>query len=196
MKFQTNKQQKDFAVVLILLSAIFSGAFSLAFYSPNRAKNLEMVYCPLTKQLQPVHAAQIIQTENKLDEICLTDRQKNEFSSAILEKVSFGLSLSKEKSVEDLVFNYFRDGKSALDANPNLPNQPEKTFAKNSFSLIGFGNNFDTQAVWKTEEKFSFQLKPRPPTSAVSIRFEFNPSNDLENISRNINPRSPPVPVV
>lgn len=193
MNFQTNKRKKDFAVVLLMLSAIFSGAFSLVFYSPNKAEKPETVYCPLTKQIQPVHAAQTIQTENPLDEYCLSGKQRHDFSAAILEKISLGFSISKEKSFEDLVFNYFRDGKSAIDTSPNSPKQPEKTFFKNSFSPVGFGTNFDTQVVWKSEENFSFQIKPRPPTKTFLSRFEFSSSSSLESISRNINPRSPPV---
>jgi len=192
VKIQTNKQKMNFAIVLMLLSAIFSGVFSLVFYSPNKAENPEMVYCPLTKKLQPVHAEQIIQTENPLNEYCLSDRQKSDFSAAVLEKISFGFSVAKEKSFEDLVFDYFRDGKSGIDTRPNLPNLPEKTFAKNSFSAVGFGNNFSLQIVWKSDEKFSFQLKARPPTKTFSNRFEFDSLNSLEDISRNINPRSPP----
>lgn len=152
-----------------------------------------MVYCPLTKKLQPVHAEQIIQPENPLDEYCFSDKQKNDFSAAVLEKISFGFSIAKEKSFEDLVFGYFRDGKSGIDTRSNLPNLPEKTFAKNSFSSVGFGNNFSVQIVWKSEEKFSFQIKARPPTRSGSTRFAPGLTKDLEEISRNINPRSPPV---
>ncbi|HQU81599.1 MAG TPA: hypothetical protein PKY59_00645 [Pyrinomonadaceae bacterium] len=191
MKFQTKRQKKNLAVVLILLSAIFSGAVSLAFYSPNQFQTAEMVYCPLTKRLQPVHAADLKQ--NEFDGICLTDKQKSDFSSAILTKISFGFSFSNKQSVEEIVFDYLNNGKSALDALPNLPNLPEKTLAKKSFSLIGFGNNFEHQVILKSEENFSFKLKARPPTKTVSVRFEYDSLKDLATISRNINPRSPPV---
>lgn len=178
---------------MTLLSAIFSGAVSLAFYVPEPAQNAEMVYCPLTKRLQPVHAFDVNQGKNELGEICLSAKQRDDFSSSILTKLSLGFSFSKQQSVEEIVFDYFKNGKSALDTVPDFPNHPERTFAENLYSLIGFGQNLDMQSVWKTEESFSLKLKARPPTKVLSTRFDFQISKNLETISRNINPRSPPV---
>lgn len=193
MNFQTEKITKNFAVALILLSAIFSGTIFSA--STQSRETAEMVYCPLTKQLQPVHAIRKSSLKNPLNEICGSETEKNQFSNEVVKKISLGFSIASEKQFEDLVFDYFRAGKSAFNTTQHLPAPPENKLIKNSFSLTGFGNNFSSQIVWKSEERFAFQLKPRPPTAVSQAHFEIALTKDLSAISRNINPRSPPFSV-
>lgn len=152
-----------------------------------------MVYCPLTKQLQPVHAADLNRTKNEFDEICLTNKQKNDFSAAILKKINFGFSVSKEKPFEEIVFDFLKNGKSALDSLPNIPNLPEKRLTKNSLSTPLSNNSNEAQLVWKLQnEDFLLPQNPRPPTIVSTANFESKNLFKSEKISRRIAPRAPP----
>lgn len=188
--FQQSK--KSFLPALILLSAILSGMFSFSFHTSTQLNTAEMVYCPLTKKLQPIRAFNVNSKQNLLDEYCVSEKEKAGFSSEIIKKIRFSFSIFNETNFENLVFDYFRIGKSAFDVIPNLPNFPEKKLVKKSFSTSGLSNSFNTQITGKAQEQFSFQLKPRPPTIILQTHFEFLFSQELKKISKNINPRSPP----
>lgn len=179
-------------VAVILLLAISSGAFSFAFFAPEKSSTAEMVYCPLTLRLQPINPPREISIGDSLNEICANESQKDRFASAILRSAKVEVSKLNQLTFENLVFDFWQKGKSAFDNLPNLPNLPETFLAKNSFSTLTVGNQFENQFVWKTTEKFAFQLKPRPPTTRNSFVFEFQNVTKLDQISRQIAPRAPP----
>ena len=174
---------------MLAFSATLSGVFSLAFTAPQQSGSAETVFCPLTKRFQPVHPPK----NNLLDDLCASAFEKETFSKAVIEQLTVELNNFNENSLEDLVFDYWQNGKAAFENLPFQPSHPEKTFAKNSFSNAGFANKFEHQIIRKTVNKFSFQLHQRPPPIQNNSKFEFRKVSELKKISRNINPRSPPV---
>ena len=178
-------------ITLLSLFAFAASAFWLDFSHVKADISPEMVYCPLTKKLQPVHSPEKGIRESLLNDICAADREKNEFARAFLENpiaVSFA-----ENQIENLAFDFFQSGKSAFKKLPNFPNAPDQYLAKTFTPIAGTGS-FDGQISFlKTKTgHFDFFQKPRPPNFSASVKFDFQIVRVLEKISQNINPRSPP----
>ncbi len=152
-----------------------------------------MVYCPLTKKLQPVNLPKEILKKNSLDAFCASNDQKNRFSLEISKEINSGIFSLNEKQLENIVFDYFQNGKSAFGNLPKMPEFPHKNLAKNFNFAVNAGNNKENQFIWKLQsENFSFAQNPRPPDFAPKSVFSFQIIRNLDGISRNINPRSPP----
>ena len=191
MRFKFHIFDVYFAV--ILLSAIVSGAFSCALFKSNLQTSAEMVYCPLTKKLQPVNPPKNIAPTYLLNEICAADSEKNKLEAAISEYSKLKLTVFNLNNFEDTAFDFWQKGKTAFDILPNMPGAPEKSAAKNSFSPVGFGGDFDVKLFWKTSESFAFQIQPRPPTTLDTALFNLQFFLKFDRISRRIAPRAPPV---
>ncbi len=193
MRQKNHNSKAAFPVAIFLLIAIFSGAFSLAFFKSENEISAEAVYCPLTKKLQPVNPPKEISRKNPLDAFCASGGQKDRFSLEISKEIHSDLSSLNEKQFEKLVFDYFQNGKTAFENLPKLPEFPHKNLAKNLNSAAGVGNKKENQFIWKIQtENFSFAQNPRPPDFAPKAVFSIRISRNLDGISRNINPRSPP----
>ena len=153
-----------------------------------------MVYCPLTKKLQPVNPPpESVAPTYTLNEICAADSEKRRLEAAVFENFKLKFTNLSLNNFEDLAFDFWQKGKSVFENLPNIPNAPEKFAVKNSFSPIGFGGNLDFKIVWKTSEKFAFQIQPRPPSTINLSEFNAGFSLKLASISRRIAPRAPPV---
>lgn len=185
---------KFFAVALFLLSAISSGAFSFVF-APAKFAAAEMVYCPLTRKLQPVNPPKIAAPLYSLNEICASEFEKSNFALAIIKIAKLKFSNISQKDFENLAFDFWRTGKSALDALPNSPHLPEELMTKNFFSPLNAGSDYENNFCWTTTEIFTFQLNPRPPTNRNSLAYEFDSARKIIQISRRIAPRAPPASV-
>ncbi len=152
-----------------------------------------MVYCPLTKKLQPVKPSKEIFRKNPFDEICASDDAKLLFSLEISAQTNFKFMSPDAQNFENLIFDYFQKGKSVFDNVPNLPNFPNKNLTKNFSSFAGFGSNYQKQFVWKLSgENFSFAQNPRPPNEIKTVSFGILLTYNLDKISRKIAPRAPP----
>lgn len=193
MREKFHKLKLEFPIAFFLLIAIFSGAVSLAFTISESENSAEMVYCPLTKKFQPVNPPK--ENSNKtLDAFCASNSQKDRFSLEISKQIHSDLSSLSEKQFEKIVFDYFQNGKSAFGNLPKLPEFPHENLAKNSNFAVNAGKNKENQFVWKLQnENFSFAQNPRPPDLAPKGVFAVQIIRNLDEISRNINPRSPPV---
>lgn len=186
---------KTVSLAAVLLSAILSGALSLAFPSPIES-SAEMVYCPLTRRLQPANPPKTIAPKFSLNEICARDFEKNLFAlAAATESAKLNSSSVNQTEFENLAFDFWQNGNRAFGNLPSAPNAPEKFIAKNSFAAINSGGDYGNKIVWQTTEIYAVQLKPRPPTNQNSPRFEIKSARRLHQISRRIAPRAPPVSI-
>lgn len=176
---------------LVTLFALATSLFCLAFLPVQSHASNETVYCPLTKKLQPVHPPKRTFSKISLDDFCASDDKKLQFEQALLEAqnlVSFG-----KVSFENLAFDFFQNGKSAFKNFPNQPGFPQQNLSGKHFSIIGAGNLEKQNSLAEIKNAdFDFSQHPRPPTFRIAVKFDFRIARDLEKISQNINPRSPP----
>lgn len=178
---------------LAALTAILSGALSFAFFNSNSRSTAEMIYCPLTKKLQPINPPSSVSNTFSLNEICAAETEKTRLAAAIAENLKLKFVSLNRNNFENLAFDFWQKGKTAFDAVPNVPNAPEKAAFKNSFSPINFNGDFSFKIIWKATEKPAFQAQPRPPTVADFPEFNHEFSKKLDRVSRHIAPRAPPV---
>lgn len=185
---------KTYLVAILLLAATLSGAFLFGALLPIKPSSsaAEMVYCPLTRKLQPVNPPKPAAPVYSLNEICAAEFEKSIFTLAILESAKLNFSSISANEFEDLVFNFWQKGKSAFDSLPNAPNAPQEFTAKNSFSAINFGSDYKNKIVWLATENFAFQSKPRPPTTQKIFAFESQSLKLLDESSNQTSPRAPP----
>lgn len=94
---------------------------------------------------------------------------------------------------EQGIFETLQKGVKVLDSYRETQNLPNQTLAqlRHSFSVLNSANDLRQTFVTKSEA-FSFALNSRPPTSIKTTKFDFQITQSLSQISRNINPRSPP----
>lgn len=165
--------------------------FCLAFSPVQIDASNETVYCPLTKKLQPVHPPKRTVQKNSLDDFCASDENKLRFEQALLEAqnlVSFG-----KVSFENLALDFFQNGKNAFRNLPTLPGFPQQNLSKKHYSIIGAGSFEKQNSLAEIQNsEFDFSQNPRPPTFQIAVKFDFQIARNLEKISQNINPRSPP----
>lgn len=145
-----------------------------------------LVYCPLQKIWVKQSGENQIVRLNPLDLICMSDSKKYELALQISSKNAFAID-------EKGIFETLESGVKVLDdyrENPNLPNQ-NLAQIRLSFSVLNNKNEWKPMVAAKSEA-FSFQLFSRPPTAPKSTKFDFQITKSLDQISHNINPRSPP----
>lgn len=176
------------------LFALFLNAFSFGSFAAVSESSAELVYCPLTKRLQPVKAPQRQIHKNPLDEICADNRTKNSFLNEIFSSKNLpSANHLNDREFENLVFDFSRTGKAAFKNLPLPADFPHQNLVKNFSAVAGFSKTDELKFVWKlSASDFSFAENPRPPTK-VSTNF-FNPQTfrELEKISRRRVPRAPP----
>jgi len=188
VKFCTTK-----IFTVIWFFALFLNVFSITLFAVSPNTSAEMVYCPLTKKLQPVKAPKKEFSQNPLEEVCAPEKNKKSFVDEVFGKNLLRVNLLDKKQFENLVFDFFQKGESAFANLPQFPDLPHKYSVKAFSTVIGFGKNDETRFVWKEQtENFNFAQHPRPPDFAPKGDFSVQIARELKNISRNINPRSPP----
>lgn len=177
----------------IWLFALFLSAFSTLLFANAPYNSAEMVYCPLTKKLQPVKAARKEFGRNPLEEVCADQKNKQSFLDEFFGKNLLRANLLDDKQFEQLVFDFFQKGKSAFVNLPQSPNSPRRNSIKAFSAIIGFGKTDEVRFVWKLQpENFNFAARPRPPNSEPASLFKSPNFHALEKISRQISPRAPP----
>lgn len=174
-----------------MLFAFAASIFFAAFPFAKTETETDKVYCPLTKKLQPVHSPKQLVRKAALDDFCAADEKKIQFEQALIETqdlVSFGTI-----SFENLAFDFFQNGKSAFKNFPNQPELPRQNLGKTYCSAIGAGSFEKQNSLAEIKNlTFDFSRNPRPPTFQTAVKFDFQIARNLEKISQNINPRSPP----
>ena len=174
--------------------ALILNAFSIAIFAEApKSSAAGLVYCPLTKKLQPVKAAKKETRQNPLEEICADERDKKSFSDELFSANLLNKPRLDDKQFENLVFDFFQKGKSAFAGIPQFPDFPHKDSIKASSVVIAFNKTNETEFVWKLNpEGFSFAQNSRPPNAVSASLFEPQNFRKLEKISRRIAPRAPP----
>jgi hypothetical protein len=196
----SNKAKKVGNYTAILHSAVFwTTLFCLISGSiPVSARHIsqpaDAVYCPLQKTWVRKNdpAAEAVRPEKTLDYICSSFDHKESFvfelSNGIFDRQ---ISLTGEK-IEKLFFKYLEEGKQAFAEIAPSNNLPGRQMAKNSAGEKSGSTNFKVDFARYPSETFGFEQLARPPTTRQTIKFNFQFVNELDKISRNINPRSPP----
>lgn len=169
---------------LLWLMSLFVG---FSFLNTSKLiENADLVYCPLQKTwVKRDEAAQLVR-QNPLDQICMSDQKRQELILQITLKNAFAID-------EKGIFDTLQKGISVLENYRETPNLPNQNLAqiRHSFNFLNTQNDWKLNFIAKSEA-FSFALNSRPPTALKSTKFDFQFVQTLEQISRNINPRSPP----
>jgi hypothetical protein len=185
-----SKQTRNLFTILskvFCLCFLFALVLTNTFFSDKANKINDLVYCPLQKIWIKKLDETFTVRKNSLDQICMSDTKKQ--SLAI--QISFKTALAVD---EKGIFETLKFGEKVLDnykGFPNLPNQHLVNF-RHYFSILNSKTDIQTdfQIITKT---FSIQQFSRPPTLTKTTKFDFQIAQTLEKISRNINPRSPPI---
>lgn len=174
---------KNLLLCVLILLSLFASSF---IFSVKDSPNENLVYCPLQKTWVKKDSEISTIRKNLLDEICLTKNKKQILTLEILIKNAFAID-------EKGVFETLHKGFQVLENYRNFPNLPQQTFAEITHSFSVLASKDDTNiAFFIKKEAFSFALNSRPPTIVNSTKFDFQFVQSLDQISRNINPRSPP----
>lgn len=161
---------------VLILQVLFS-------YSPT---NSSLVYCPLQQKWVTGSEERVFITKD-FDDFCATDKRKEFIKSKIHLKTGFSRILT-----ENLVFDYLEKGNQVFALVNHLPDFPQREIIKKSQSVSAV-NNFADVSANAVAKVFTLKQSARPPTFAAPSHFSFQFVRALSEISRNINPRSPPV---
>lgn len=186
MKFGT---RKDLAVIWLL--ALMLNVFSIAAWADEKEIPPGMVFCPLTKQLQPIKAKE--RRANPLFDFCATDERKDEFAAGFLTSGQAQNGDLDRDQFENLVFDFFEKGHDVFLGLPFKAELPNRKAIENLNAFAPAGRTGEIQKNPATPvAEFSFSQNPRPPDAAPGTYRSPVAVIRLENVSRNINPRSPP----
>jgi hypothetical protein len=182
-----SKQANKFNVIsgkvfcLCFLFALFFANFVLP---PKPQKIVNSVYCPLQKTWVNTHTEKVSQNDT-IKNICATDKKKAELIAELSSK-----TFAFEQVTENLLFAYLEKGKQALIN--NSPGLPKDEISKQT-KFETAANNFQRDFIDPELVKITLSQLSRPPNYNKSNKFGFQFTHNLDKISRNINPRSPPV---
>ena len=166
------------SLILFLLIATF-------LLPINNLPNKDLIYCPLQKTWVKGKVPKV-SIKNELEEICASDKLKSLFSFQIEHKI-----IGFQPRTEKLFFDYLQQGDLTFAKLNHHSNLPESNLAQNH-KTEKIGNNFQQKINKQELAKFNLQKIARPPTFQKIAKFDFQIIRKLENISHNINPRSPP----
>lgn len=168
------------SIFFVLLSANF-----VIPYNSNELSNL--VYCPLQKTWIKKTTETLLISSNPLEQICMSDSEKQHLAFKIVQKNAFAID-------EKGVFDTLEKGDKVLNDYQDFPNLPNQNLAKlrHSFFVLNTKNGFKTDSQINSQT-VSFEQLSRPPTIQNATKFYFQLVHPLTKISRNINPRSPPI---
>lgn len=172
------------SISTLLLLCFGAALFQILFFSFSA--NPDLVYCPLQNKWVKNGEERILAIKD-FNDFCATDKRKEFIKTKIHLKTRFAPIIT-----ENLVFDYLEKGNQAFALFGNLPEIPPKDYIKKSWTITA-SNNFFDYLIKLATKKFSLKQTVRPPTFATQIRFFFQLVRSLSAISRNINPRSPPV---
>lgn len=194
-----NRSDRKFSILkrlsaALILAALVSAVLPLSVFSAARKRDENLVYCPLSKKLQPVKLPEVKTDKNPFDSLCASDATKNLlFHEIILNSQGKTLKLS-EISFETLVFDFIDHGRAAFDKLPFAPHSPSNNLSErisvNSVSTSRDEHRFGwiyAAAI----HNFSPNLKPRPPTVQTHISTAV-PNFRAALLSRRLAPRAPP----
>lgn len=178
-----DKVYAKFTSTLLLLcfgAALFQVLFAGVSSNPN------LVYCPLQNKWVKSGEETILAVKD-FDDFCATAKRKEFIKAKIHFKTRFSPVIT-----ENLVFDYLEKGNQIFSLANHLPEIPPREFIRKSLTITA-GSNFFDYSIKLATGKFSLKQAARPPTFSAQARFSFQFVRSLSAISRNINPRSPPI---
>ena len=177
---------KNPARIFVWLLLLVIGGGSLNFQSFQTPVSPNLVYCPLQKQWVKPDEPRAKIERPPFDEICATDARKS--------SLQFELALKTPRPLtEKIVFDYLERGDRLIAELNGLSGAPEQRFDKQT-NFEKAASNFSQKPGKFQIVNFTLPQAARPPNpSDKSADFGFQFVRPLVQISRNINPRSPPV---
>lgn len=179
---------KTKTIFTYIFSLIWLMSLCIGFSFINKSQLIydDLVYCPLQKTWVKRNEETQAARKNPFDQICMSDSKKQELAIQISLKNAFAIT-------EKGIFETLQKGVKVLDSYRETQNLPNQTLVqiRHSFSVLNSANDL-RQVFTAKSEAFSFALNSRPPTIQKVAEFYFQPTKTLDQISRNINPRSPP----
>lgn len=149
-------------------------------------KDTNQVFCPLQKAWVKQTLPQP-KISRDFNDFCATDKRKDFLKLEISLKKGFFQPIT-----EKLIFNYLAKDGQALIEFKHFPDLPNRQFSRQA-KFQTAANSFFQEFGKRTLVAFTLSPAARPPTFTSSVRFEFQFVLSLKQISRNINPRSPPL---
>jgi hypothetical protein len=175
----------------LLLLCFFSGSFQAFSRKIDKPSNL--VYCPLMRDWvkKSLHAAEV---KEPLDKICASEKRKLSFFAEAGRKYPLIARFAgDEEALEKLFFRFVGKSNGAFTEISPPGNAPSPQSAISSASEKSTGS-YQAPFAGKQTESFTVARKARPPTASPTRRFfTAKTVRALENISRRIKPRAPPL---
>lgn len=182
----------QFSILWLLLFCLFFGSFPISAKQNNPSNDL--VYCPLQKKWvkKNQNLSEPKKVEKPLDEICSSSKNKESFIFGLFSVISTKQFSSTKENEESLFFKFLKKGERAFSESPDPNNLPKNQIASAVTKVKGGNVYFNFDFAQELTETFKLNQFARPPNTFQATKFGFHLIRELKNISRNINPRSPP----
>lgn len=168
---------------------------SIPISARQKHSSADLVYCPLQKTWvkggQPETYSPPV--DHSLDEICATTEHKQHFVIDLAKSLFSKRIESSRISRANLFFQYLEKRKQAFAEVVPFKNAPDYQFVRAATKEKSGAANYRVSFKRALPSAFGLEALARPPTSNDSVKFNFQFASELKKISRNINPRSPPV---
>lgn len=178
----------------LLLWSFFLVVFPVSIFSTDKGAAQGLIYCPLSKRLQPINSRSLKKEVKPFDFMCGSAKTKDYLFQEIVLKNPWKVFTLDANGIEKLVFDVLGHGKTALEKLPGGPNAPSEKSLRQIGSAVSFNRSNDYKYVWKrSATDFSPGLAPRPPTAAANsaVFFPIDLTDRSAALSRRT-PRAPP----
>jgi hypothetical protein len=175
--------------------ALLLTVFPVSFFPAERLELPDgMVYCSLSKKLQPTKPPETGKKQKPFDDLCASGKTKEYLFREIVLRTPWRVFTLDAGGMENLIFDYLAHGKSALEKLPTAPHAPSENLTKQLASSVAAGSRVEHKFVWKVSSIiFLPALAARPPTNQENL---FSPASltcRSAELSRRIAPRAPPL---
>lgn len=179
--------------VLVLLSVLFG---SLPVFAHTQKQSPDLVYCPLQKswvKRNPSAAVAPIKTFKLLDDVCASNRLKENFFSDLSKSLHSRRILSHQNDEVKLFFSYLERGEQVFAEIVTPSDAPNRQLAQSSKIEKSGGANYQKDFTNALTGKLFVQQFPRPPTIKNSSFYHSRIVKESNIISHRTAPRAPPI---
>lgn len=155
------------------------------FHGIQISASSNLVYCPLQKNWVARNVSKPEKKYQPFGEICAADKRK------FVLQTEFALKISRPLT-EKIVFDYLAKGDIFFAEFNKLPDAPRNEFITQTELKTAIKSG-SYEFIKPETANLTLPQTPRPPTFRTKSSFEIEVHRTLEQISRNINPRSPPI---
>ena len=164
---------------------------SVPLSAQQKLSSSDAVFCPLQKTwVKKNQSTQSI--GNSLDEICAPNEHKQHFVYDLAKSLFSKRVESAQISQEQLFFQYLEKGKQVFAETAPFRNTPDRRLVNAAAKEKSGTANYSVDFHRRPAESFILKVLARPPTFNHNTNFDFQFTQELKKISRQINPRSPP----